>query len=139
LPEKRYVPVINPHDQSVLCAQIKKLAPIMKYYHHAWPIDAFLKQYLGSSAAKYRKDLQQLVALDEVPSLQKAATSEGANQVAENFISYSCDSDNESDANLETVDTVTTSTARVSYFFLNYSGLTSHETREKRPAIGTKL
>jgi hypothetical protein len=73
--------------------QIKRHVPIMKYYYHAWPIDAFLKQYLGSSAAKYRKDIQMVTALDEVPSLEKTVTSNAVDQDAEDFVSFSDDAD----------------------------------------------
>src|SRR5438309_7257780 len=63
----------------------------MKYYHGAWPIDSFLKQYLGSSIAKYRKDLQKLDTLDEVPSCKKPIASRRANTNPEDFVSYASD------------------------------------------------
>ena len=73
----------------------------MKYYHGAWPIDSFLKQYLGSSAAKYRKDLQKLDTLDEVPLREKPIASGRANTNPEDFVSFasdeSCDDEMEVD------------------------------------------
>jgi hypothetical protein len=87
----------------------------MKYYHRAWPIDAFLKQYLGSSAAKYRKDIQKLGALDDIPSHEKTVTSKGDDRNTEHFVNFSSsesESDDESDENM---DEVIESTTKVSY------------------------
>ena len=73
----------------------------MKYYHGAWPINSFLKQYLGSSAAKYCKDLQKLDTLDEVPLHEKPIASGRANTNPEDFVSFtsdeSCDDEMEVD------------------------------------------
>jgi len=73
----------------------------MKYYHGAWPIDSFFKQYLGSSTAKYRKDLQKLDTLDEVPLREKPIASGRANTNPEDFVSFasdeSCDNEMEVD------------------------------------------
>ena len=63
----------------------------MKYYHGAWPINSFLKQYLGSSTAKYRKDLQKLDTLDEVPLREKPIASGRANTNPEDFVSFASD------------------------------------------------
>jgi len=63
----------------------------MKYYHGAWPIDSFLKQYLGSSTAKYRKDLEKLNTLDEVPSREKTIASGRANADPEDFVFFRSD------------------------------------------------
>jgi hypothetical protein len=86
----------------------------MKYYHHAWPIDAFLKQYLRSSAGKYRKDIRILVALDEVPSLEMVATSRVADQDEEEFVPFSSDeSESEHERDVETGDEGTKTSAKV--------------------------
>ena len=76
--------------------QIKKLVPIMKYYYQAWPVNAFLKQYLGSAAAKYRKDMRRLLELNEIPSRHETTTA--ANKDAEDFIGFSSDEDGTSES-----------------------------------------
>ena len=88
--------------RSNISIQIKRLVLIMKYYHHAWPIDTFLKQYLGSSAMRYQNDLKKLTALDEIPSRQKPVVATEANKESEDFINFS--SRSESDSELEMDD-----------------------------------
>ena len=73
----------------------------MKYYYGDWPINSFLKQYLGSSTAKYCKDLQKLNTLDEVPLCENPIASGRANTNPEDFVSFasdeSCDDEMEVD------------------------------------------
>ena len=90
---------------------------MMKYYYHAWPINAFLKQYLGSSAAKYRRDIQKLQALDEIPSRQVTATPDTASQNAEDFVSFSASESGVEDSGdeLEIDDRTLAASAKVSF------------------------
>jgi len=87
----------------------------MKYYHRAWPINAFLRQYLGSSAAKYRRDMENLCALNEVPSRQKTAASKTADGDAEDFVGFSSDGSDESDGESEMGDRITATSAKVTF------------------------
>jgi hypothetical protein len=110
-------------DSLRLYSQIKRLVPVLKYYHRAWPINAFLKQYLKSSASKYRKDLQKLSDMNEVPARQKAAISKGADKSnAEDFVSFLSD-DSDSETEYESggeseidVEELKTNSVKVRYF-----------------------